>query len=730
MADKQNDTGAGARFYANHKKAAVEFDPTTREFHLVWEGRGRFVSRGRVSLIRFANIDGLTVTPDEYGSVVVTTEDASHERRLIVDYSDGPAVAPEFRYVFVLAHGRISMLFPFREDADVFVEGDLAWGDAADGSTFACRLDGLARELRTGFGPATSTIDNALFDRTTDSAVEVRSYRDLRIEYDWQRGSYRFVANAGSHTHSRKIVFAIHEEYFRRKFQIPYRPMNRSTTFPTPPAGWMTWYALKFATSEETVLRNADWMARHLKRFGAETIWVDWEWYHSRNYSEDEHPDIGVFSPDPRRYPKGLAHVAGRIKELGLTPAIWIGATNEPNKNELLAANPEWILAEDPMWCGRWWIDPSHPGVASEYIPAAFRQIGEWGYEAVKWDCFPAALQIADTYHDRFHDQSLTSEQALRQVVAAARRTIGDDMYMMSCSGHGMRDITFAADLFDGARIGGDVFDWDDFVRAALRRAFTYLCFHGIIFNADFDNVVIRSEYNTMRQAESRVSFIGLTGTPVTLGDDLPALEAERVELLKRALPVVDFHPMDLHQRTNDDPGVVINARIATPFESWNVVTAINTTDFPTTSRIDLRTNLQLATRDGERYLVYDFWGETFIGVIDGAIELELDAYGSRLLAIRRYLDRPQILSTSRHITQGAHDLMDMAWDAEALVLSGLSRVVEDDPYVVTLHVPSGYAPRKPHAGTLTEVEPRVWTLAFQPERGGEQAWSIGFARE
>ena len=42
-----------------------------------------------------------------------------------------------------------------------------------------------------------------------------------------------------------------------------------------PPMGWNSWDCYGAAVTEETVRRNADYMAEHLKRFGWEYIVVD-----------------------------------------------------------------------------------------------------------------------------------------------------------------------------------------------------------------------------------------------------------------------------------------------------------------------------------------------------------------------------------------------------------------------------------------------------------------------
>ena len=64
------------------------------------------------------------------------------------------------------------------------------------------------------------------------------------------------------------------------QYHINYTPLNKNSTFSKPPVGWMTWYSVGFDACEETVLKNARWMSENLKKYGADCIWVDWEWCH------------------------------------------------------------------------------------------------------------------------------------------------------------------------------------------------------------------------------------------------------------------------------------------------------------------------------------------------------------------------------------------------------------------------------------------------------------------
>ncbi len=90
-------------------------------------------------------------------------------------------------------------------------------------------------------------------------------------------------------------------------------------------------------------------------------------------------------------------------------------------------------------------------------------------------------------------------------------------------------------------------------------------------------------------------------------------------------------------------------------------------------------------------YLVYDFWADAFLGEHRGSLTILVKLAGCRVLAFHPNLGRPQLLSTNRHLTQGAIELRDLRWDENRCELRGKSELVAGDDYSVTLHVPREY---------------------------------------
>jgi hypothetical protein len=94
-----------------------------------------------------------------------------------------------------------------------------------------------------------------------------------------------------------------------------------------------------------------------------------------------------------------------------------------------------------------------------------------------------------------------------------------------------------------------------------------------------------------------------------------------------------------------------------------------------------------LALNPDRSYYVYDFWNDGLVGEIAGSARLEqtLRPGEARMMSVREKLDHPQVLSTNRHIMQGYLDMEDVEWNGKKKTLSGTSKVVGGDEYVITV---------------------------------------------
>ena len=139
---------------------------------------------------------------------------------------------------------------------------------------------------------------------------------------------------------AKSVSFYLIKDVFANKYDITYSAINKNATFKSPPMGWMTWYAVKFDACESVILENARWQSEHLKKYGANTVWVDWEWYHD-TLTGIRDDGVNAFCCDKERFPNGMKYVADEIKKLGLIPSLWIGFTNDPSLPDYAKENPE-----------------------------------------------------------------------------------------------------------------------------------------------------------------------------------------------------------------------------------------------------------------------------------------------------------------------------------------------------------------------------------------------------
>ena len=97
-------------------------------------------------------------------------------------------------------------------------------------------------------------------------------------------------------------------------------------------------------------------------------------------------------------------------------------------------------------------------------------------------------------------------------------------------------------------------------------------------------------------------------------------------------------------------------------FEKWNVLGLFNWQSQQTKTSIELNDLFGA----GEWH-IYDFWNKKQLGVVSETLTLELQSHGCRLLALRSALQRPQLVGSTFHFTQGGVEIVNQIWDNSKL---------------------------------------------------------------
>jgi hypothetical protein len=263
--------------------------------------------------------------------------------------------------------------------------------------------------------------------------------------------------------------------------------------------------------------------------------------------------------------------------------------------------------------------------------------------------------------------------------------------------------------------------------------------YNGRVFWIDGDGFHIY-KYNapdkklfTAEQAKVDANFHAFAGSTLLLSEALnEPYPADRIELLKRiSPPTMDVsYPVDLFVRR---PAQVWNMPIERPFGNWSLLAVFNYTkasEKPFTTKLDAVKDLRLDPV--KEYIVYEFWTKKLIGTFKGTFETRpLNVYDCDIYSIVEKLDRPVLISTSRHIRQMAFDIKTLDYNVKQKVLQGISRAVAGDPYQLRIYVPEGFSVKRTVLSdglkASIKTDGNLLTVDYNSSTGKDVEWKIFF---
>jgi hypothetical protein len=459
------------------------------------------------------------------------------------------------------------------------------------------------------------------------------------------------------------------------------------------PSGYCTWYHAG-ALNEKGMGKLAEFCAeQRLNEYGLTTLQIDDGWQiFSRDYT--------THKPDGP-YRSGMKATVDTIRAAGFRPGLWLIPFGWDAKSPTFAEHQDYFVHREDgsiysvTWAGDC-LDMTHPGAQALLKDTVRRAAQEWGYSYLKidglWSGIAALLLYpSPEYRDDglgdavFHDRTKTNLDAFRQGLRLVREAAGPDTYLLGCCiPQNMRSMGGSIGLVDGMRIGADISaEWKSIVGCIPMAARLYF-WNGKVWYNDPDCLMVR-EPLTLDEARAWGSVIALSGQMNMNSDWIPGLPPERLDIIRRTMPNTGHvaRPLDLLE--NNEPRRW-HLRAEVHGTRRDIVGLFQWEDTgPATVRLELE-ELGLPTSPEAHYVGFDFWENQFIPAFSKGRDFEMRPGSCRVLAIEKVLERPQLISTSRHAAQLLAEVSDLRWEPDRKCLSGLSQVIAGDAYELRIH--------------------------------------------
>ncbi|MEN6384931.1 MAG: TIM-barrel domain-containing protein [Phycisphaerales bacterium] len=474
---------------------------------------------------------------------------------------------------------------------------------------------------------------------------------------------------------------------------------------PNQLSGYCTWYSKKYggACDEQHIQELAKFASRELTPYGFNYIQIDDNW---QDGTKDNGPRKVFEHVDPNGpYPSGMKATAHGIRNKGLVPGIWYMPFAGTHTDPWFADKQNWFVKREDgsVYFNRWGggsLDVTNPEV-QDYIYNLAKRIGrDWGYELFKLDGLWTGLgnqmlYIHNSYKpDDFGRQivfnpSLTPFQAYHNAFRLIRKGAGNNVFILGCNtAQNMRSFGAAIGMVDAMRIGPDNKpDWSLLKVGPWHGSNRWFLNRRIWYN-DPDPIYVRDSM-PIEHARLITSWVAVSGTLNASSDWLPELPTERLELIKRSLPVHKFNARPVDVLEHD----LAMIWLVSDEKSGRYVLGLFNWDDKESAHIEYDTD-RLGLPTDKQWIGREFWSGTILEPFKDKLVADLAPGSCQVLALREVKSYPRILASSRHITQGLTDIFNESWNNKNNTLSADTDVIANDVTHLTISASSYNRPK------------------------------------
>lgn len=413
------------------------------------------------------------------------------------------------------------------------------------------------------------------------------------------------------------------------------------------PMGWNSWDCYGAAVTEDTVRKNAEFMAKHLKQYGWEYITVDIQWYEPNAKNHEYNPftelcldEYSRTYPAVNKFPSakdgvGFKPLAEYIHSLGLKFGIHIMRgipRNAVHQNLKIKGTDKTArqIAKTASICqwntDMYGVDPLKEG-AQEYYNSLFELYAEWGVDFVKVD---------DICRELPHE-----EEELK-ILANAVHNCGRDMVLSLSPGPALLE---KAELYKQIsnmwRITDDFWDQWELLYAMFERAEKWSIHTGAGRWPDADMLPIgalRQDYNlddktkfTQDEQITMMTLWSVFRSPLIIGGEMTKFDEFTMSLLtNEGIIAMHSDARNSHQVWRKDVnGVEHILWTATNANGGNYIAIFNAGNSDSEIELDLA---DVEIYEGRK--LTELWsGEEF--TTDGKFTVKLNKHGAKAFLVK-----------------------------------------------------------------------------------------------
>ena len=448
--------------------------------------------------------------------------------------------------------------------------------------------------------------------------------------------------------------------------------------------GWSAWDYYLSDITEDDVIENAKWLAEHRDELPVEYIQLD--------HGFEKHEGDWLITNE--KFPHGLKWLAETIRQYGFKPGLWLCPFLVAPQSQLFRDHPSWVIkneAGNPLEVTGYAVpkvyalDCSIPQACEWLKDLAASVTREYGYAYVKLD---GANTQGLSPQGVLADNRMSKAEALQKGLRSFRQGLTKDAILLAAD---EPMFGLSVGIVDALRIGLDVgARWDaskldkhhgerdnypgpGFIRRGIAASANKYVFHRKFWVTDPDFLIVRQQgcrsELTYEEAQSWASVVGLSNGLVMLGDKMPELDANRIELLTKVLPhyCKAARPVDFFVR---EVPAILDLEVKSKTEAWHVICVTNT-ERPERKRDYPIAFTDLGLSEKRAYHVFDFWRAKYLGTFTGSFTARaLPPHHCMVLCLRQDSGVPQVLSTDMHITQGGIEIERSVYDPPSKTLT------------------------------------------------------------